>query len=816
MKYLFKKSVWHSLLCSLLILIPLLAGIKGHAQKNLSGSVIEKESGLPLAGAHLQMEKNPLATITDEKGQFSFKGLKTGQCTLKVSYIGFKTLHVPLNFQSDTVLRLVMQGAALLGEEVNIVATRAGETYPTTFSTIDRIDLEKADLARDMPYLLQTTPSTVVTSDAGNGIGYTGIAIRGTDLTRINVTVNGIPLNDPESQGVWFVDLPDIAASAENIQIQRGVGTSTNGAGAFGASVNILTSDLHQDPYAELTLSGGSFKTGKVNLRFGTGLLANRISVDGRLSCITSAGYIDRASTTLKSYYLAGGYYGKNTTLKLINFSGTEKTYQAWEGVPKDSLAVNRTFNPAGLYYDKNGIVCYYPDQTDNYQQDNYQLIFSQKLARGWNLNTAIHYTKGKGYYESYDQGASFSSYGLDDVIIGGDTISYTDLVNRKMMDNDFFGITFSTSYEATEKLRVILGGAWNRYHGRHTGKITWAEYASNSNNESNWYYNTGLKTDFNVYGKVTYQWKKLTFFADLQYRRVNYTMQGILDDQRNLDQQHDFNFFNPKIGLYYTINKKQNLYFSWGMAHREPSRNNYKDSDSLHVPTYERLQDFELGYTFKTSHFTLEANGYYMRYHNQLVLTGEINNVGEAVMVNVPVSYRLGMELAAAFSLLKDKLMLDITATFSRNKIRNFIQYIDTYDDNWNFTGQVSRSLGESDLSFSPSVIAGSTITWKPFTQLSLGFITKYVGRQYIDNTGDNARSLNGYLVNGINIDWSLTPEHLRGITFNLAVNNLFSVKYETNGWVYPYYMNNVYQESNGYFPQALINFLFGITLKI
>ncbi|MEI7983812.1 MAG: TonB-dependent receptor, partial [Bacteroidota bacterium] len=569
--------------------------------------------------------------------------------------------------------------------------------------------------ARDMPFILQGTPSTIVTSDAGNGIGYTGITIRGTDLTRINVTVNGIPLNDAESQGVWFVDLPDFASSAENIQVQRGVGTSTNGAGAFGASVNMLTADLHQDPFGELNIIGGSFGTLKTMVRFGTGLLANKISIDGRLSYIHSDGYIDRAFSDLKSFYLAGGYYGKSTTLKLITFSGFERTYQAWEGVPKDSLSTNRTYNPAGEYIDKNGTIAYYENQTDNYQQDHYQLIYSQALNQHWNLNAALHYTKGKGYYENYEQNASFASYGLENLVIGIDTIKTTDLVNRKIMNNDFFGMTFSSNIAVKDHLKLTVGGAWNRYWGRHFGKIIWARFASASNNEEDWYYNTGLKTDFTIFGKLFYQLKKLNFFVDLQYRHVNYRLDGTVDDLRNLNQDHVFNFFNPKFGISLVLSNNHNLYFSFGTAHREPSRNNYKDADPQNLPTFETLLDYELGYTFKQKNISINTNLYYMNYHDQLVLTGEINDVGEAIMVNVPKSHRAGIELSADMNFFRKKLEWQVNATFSQNKIMDFIQFTDTYDSSGNFSGQVQNSLGETDLSFSPGIIAGSIITWKP-----------------------------------------------------------------------------------------------------
>jgi iron complex outermembrane receptor protein len=791
----------------------------GHSfgQIIVTGKITDKQQGIPLPGTNITLGNSLSATVSDEQGNFTLSPVKPGKLTITVSYVGFKTIRRELLLQHDTVLRFDMEGATVLGDEVNIIATRAQDKYPTAFISISNKELRSANLGQDIPSLIQGSPSTIVTSDAGNGVGYSGISIRGTDLTRINVTINSVPVNDAESQGVWFVDLPDLASSTANLQIQRGVGTSTNGAGAFGASINFMTSDLHQDPYGEMDISGGSYNTFKTTLRFGTGLMTNKFSVDGRLSYIRSDGYIDRASSNLKSYYLSGGYYGKKTTIKLITFSGYERTYQAWEGVPKDSLATNRTYNPAGEYHDKNQNLVYYNNQTDNYQQDNYQLIFSQMLAKNWNFNAVVHYTKGKGYYENYKQSENLPDYGLENVITGTDTITSTDLITRKMMDNDFCGITFSTNYSIPDRLKLTVGGAWNRHYGRHFGKIIWAEYASNGNNDRNWYYNTGLKTDFNIFGKLNYQvLKRLSLFADLQYRHVGYKMEGTLDDLRNIGQSHQFDFFNPKGGLYLAIDKHNDLYFSFGIANREPSRNNFKDADPDKIPSNETLYDYEIGYGFKQSIITAGVNLYYMNYKDQLVLTGEINNVGEAVMVNVPHSYRTGIELSAGIELLRKKLLWNVNATFSRNKIKDFTWHVDTYDADWNPQEQTAVALGETNLSFSPDVIAGSTVTWKPFMPLSLSLNSKYIGRQYIDNTGNKSRSLHDYFLNGLSAEYTIKTNLFREIGFTLAVNNIFNQKYESNAWVYSYYLGNQYNEVNGYFPQALINFLFGISVKI
>ena len=786
------------------------------AQVRLGGTVSDSQDSKQLPGANIILEKSGKNAVSDENGKFLISGIRPGTYTLRVSFIGYATIKQVLILQRDTNIAIRMEQAAILGEEVNVTATRAQAKYPVAYTDITSGQLKSINMGKDMPYLIQNTPSTVVTSDAGTGIGYTGINIRGTDLTRINVTINGIPQNDPESQGVWFVDLPDMASSSDNIQIQRGVGTSTNGAGAFGASINILTTKLNPDPYGELDVSGGSYNTLKSTLRFGTGLLSNHLSFDGRFSYIHSDGYIDRAFSNLGSWYLSGGYYGSKTTFRLILFSGKERTYQAWGGVPKDSLSTNRRFNPMGLYYDQNGQIQYYNNQTDNYVQTHFQAIFSQQLMKGWDLNLAAYYTKGSGYYENYEQNASFSSYGLPDVILGSDTVSSTNLVNRKWLDNDLYGLTFSSNYKPGDRFNLILGGAWSRYSGDSYGKITWAQYASASSNSWNWYDGRGIKTDFDIFGKINYTfWKKLSLFADLQYRYVNYRLSGTIENLRRLDQDHVFNFFNPKLGLSCAFSDHHQAYFSFAVGNREPSRDNYKDADTNRMPSPERLYDWELGYTAKYKWFTVNTNLFYMNYSNQLVLTGEINSVGEAIMVNVPHSYRLGIEISAGIDIIK-QLRFDMAATFSRNKIRDFTQYIDEYDSAWNFKGQQSTYLGKTDLSFSPSMVLSGILTYTPLKNLSVSWNSRYISRQYIDNTSNSGRALNAYFVNGLGAAYAMHPRWMKEIAFSLTVSNIFSSRYESNAWVYTYLQGGAYYESNGYFPQAPVNYLVGISLKI
>ena len=782
----------------------------------IQGNVTQHRDGTPLPGAHIRLQNTFFTAVTDSAGNYSLAGIRKGNYSLTCSFVGFKPITVTCRILRDTIIRFLLEESAILGEEVNIIATRAGEKYPTAYTTLSGIKIEEANLGRDLPYVIQSSPSVIVTSDAGNGIGYTGLTIRGSDLTRINVTINGIPLNDAESQGVWFVDLPDLASSSENIQIQRGVGTSTNGAGAFGATINILTTEMKQDPYGELAASYGSFNSYKATLKFGSGILKSGLAIDGRLSYISSDGYIDRAFSKLKSFYVSGGYYGKKTTLKLVTFSGFERTYQAWEGLPLDSLSANRTYNPAGEYIDSTGQIRYYSDQTDNYQQDHYQLIFSQKLGSRWNINAALFLTNGKGYYESYKSDETFAEYGLDDVIIAGDTILSTNLVNRKWLDNSYYGLTFSTGYTLPDRLKLIIGGGITQYYGTHYGHVIWAQYASNGDNQRNWYENTGLKNDINIFAKATWQvMTKLTLFADLQYRYVDYGMRGELDDLRSINQFHTFHFFNPKTGIFFDFTKHLSGYLSFGVGNREPSRNNYKDADPNRIPTAERLYDYELGTTYKRSLWMVGINLYYMDYRDQLVLTGEINNVGEAIMVNVPHSYRTGIEVSAGVNLWK-KVQWDVTGTFSLNKIRNFTEYVDDYDSTWNFTGQKATFLGTTNLSFSPNLILGSILTYKPLKGVTASLHSRYIGKQYIDNTASEERSLHPYFVNNLVIGYQFRLKPFSEIGISLMINNLFSQRYETNAWIYRYNHDGRQYEVNGYFPQALINYMVGITLKI
>ena len=698
-------------------------------------------------------------------------------------------------------------------KEVNVNALRAGEKTPVAFTNLDKNEIEKRNLGQDLPYIISITPSVVTTSDAGAGIGYTSFRIRGSDPTRINVTINGIPLNDSESQGVWWVNMPDFSSSVENIQIQRGVGTSTNGASAFGASVNLQTNQLNKKPYLLTNNTVGSFNTLKNNIEFGTGLINNQIAFDGRLSKINSDGYIDRATADLKSMYLQGTYLNSKTLLKALLFTGHERTYQAWNGVPLNYLDTNRTFNSYT-----------YENEVDDYKQSHYQLHYKRQISNTTNLNIAAHYTYGEGYYEQEKLEEEFADYGLANIIISNDTISSTDLIRRKWLKNDFGGITYSLKHQL-KSIDLILGGASNKYSGQHYGNIIWAEYTSNAGFNHQYYWNKGEKSDHNFYVKANYKYNhKTNFYVDLQRRSVNYVFEGLEENGNPALQEVALYFFNPKFGLFYDLNKTQSIYASFAVANKEPNRNDYIESSPVSRPKHETLYDTEIGYKIKGEKLNLGVNLYQMDYKNQLVLTGQINDVGAYTRTNIDQSYRKGLEIIASYK-LNDKISWAGNVTLSENKIISYTAYIDNWD-NW---GQETVDYKNTDLSFSPNIIWSSVLNYNITKNTSLDLISKYVGEQFIDNTSSRNRMLNDYLVNHLRISYEWKNKIFKVAKFNLQINNLLNNKYLSNAWVYHFISNewdpresdpyiNLDGEGgynmSGYFPQATRNYLLGFTL--
>ena len=700
-------------------------------------------------------------------------------------------------------------------KEVNVNALRAGEKTPVAFTNISEAEIEKGNLGQDLPYLISLTPSVVTTSDAGAGVGYTGFRIRGTDPTRINVTINGIPLNDSESQGVWWVNMPDFSSSIENIQIQRGVGTSTNGGSAFGASVNLKTDGLNKKAYAITNNSVGSFATLKNNIEFGTGLLNGKFAFDGRLSKISSDGYIDRATSDLKSLYLQGTYFGKKSVLKGIIFTGHELTYQAWNGVPLNYLDTNRTYNSYT-----------YENEVDNYKQTHYQLHYSQQLNDVTNFNIAGHYTHGEGYYEQEKLNQSLNAYGLQDIIIiGSDTITKTNLVRRKWLNNDFGGLTYSLNHKIGN-LDLTLGGASNRYSGQHYGNVIWAQYASDASFNHQYYWNKAEKFDNNFYAKADYKYSEATqLYIDLQGRSIDYIFEGLDPEGNAAEQEVNLEFFNPKFGLHHTLNESQVLYASFGVANKEPNRSDYTESSPESRPTHETLYDTEIGYKQVGNKMTFGANFYFMKYENQLVMTGKMNDVGGRTHVNVTESFRKGIELEGIYK-LTTKLTWAANMTLSENKIVTpFIEDV----DNWDTWGVDQVTHENTNLAFSPNIIWTSQLNYQFDKNTSIDLISKYVGEQFIDNTSSEDRMLNDYLVNHLRLTYDWESKIFKTAKVSLQINNLFNNEYISNAWIYRFISDNwdpresdhyVNADSEkgynmaGYFPQATRNYLLGLTL--
>ena len=709
----------------------------------VQGTVTESNSKNPVTGASISLAGRQ--TLTDEKGQFSFNRLADGKYELTINSLGFRLYSQQVTVSNQSVLlTIALVPTALYLQPLEIRSVRASDKAPFAKTNLNKEQIAKNNLGQDIPFLLDQTPSVVVNSDAGNGVGYTGIRIRGSDATRVNVTVNGIPYNDAESMGTYFVDLPDFASSVNSIQVQRGVGTSSNGAGAFGGTINLATNEYNEKAYAESNNSFGSFNTWKNTLKAGTGLIGNHFTFDARLSRINSDGYIQRAESDLQSFYLSIAYLSKKSSLRLNIFSGKEKTYQAWYGVPDYLLATDRTNNPAGT--EKTGTP--YDNQTDNYTQTHYQLFFNHSFNTKWSFNTAAFLTRGKGYYEEYKAAQSYSKYGLPNVVVGSTTVTKTDLVRQRWLDNYFYGQILSLQYKEG-KDELTFGGGWTKYDGKHYGTIPWMQIGTVSK-DYHYYDYPATKTDLNFYTKWQRQLNNhWTSFADLQYRHVNHDMNGF-EGTPALHINRSFNFINPKAGITYTHNGWQ-TFFSYALAHKEPNRDDFQSGIATQ-PKAETMHDIELGTEKKTSNYHFAANIYYMYYLNQLVLTGQINDVGSYTRVNVPHSYRLGIELQAG-AVLNTWLNVSGNLTVSRNKVASYTEYIDNYDNG----GQNAVLHKKTDISFSPAVIGGATINILPKKNVELSFVSKYVGKEYMDNSQNESRKLNAFFVENIRTGWTI-----------------------------------------------------------
>lgn len=783
------------------LLMMLAVAMTSLAQHPLRGKVIEKDSRQPIANATIALPGN-LYTVSDENGDFQFRNLKEGSYAMTVSSVGFKTVHQTVQIPTPLPVSIVLERIELMLQPIEIKGVRAGERTPFTKSNLSKREIEKVNMGQDLPFVLNQLPSVIVSSDAGNGVGYTGIRIRGTDATRINVTLNGIPYNDAESQGSFFVDLPDFVSSVGSIQVQRGVGTSSNGAGAFGATINMTTNEFIEKPYAESNNSYGSFNTWKNTLKAGTGLIDGHFTVDARLSSLKSDGYIDRAGSDLKSFYVSSAYFSGKASVRLNVFSGKEKTYQAWNGVPESLLKTNRTYNSAGT--EKPGEP--YENETDNFQQDHYQLFYNQDVNSRFSFNIATFLSRGKGYYEQYKASRKLSDLGLPDITIGDSVINRTDLVRQLWLDNYYYGGIFSLQYK-NKGAQWITGGGWNRYDGSHYGKIIWAQ--ASIPKDYTWYDLNAFKTDLNIYTKLQ---QKITqyidAFGDIQYRTVRYQLNGFRDNP-DLFVNNTYHFLNPKAGISYTRGSWSG-YLSYALANKEPNRDDF-EAGSAQQPRHETLHDLELGIEQKTHIFNWGATFYYMKYHNQLVLTGKINDVGAYVRTNIPDSYRMGVELQAGWQPAR-WLNASGNISFSRNKVKDFTAWYDDYDNG----SQKTETYKESDISFSPSVTGGAVISFMPLKSWELSLLSKYVGKQYLDNTGNEARKLNAFYVQDFRSIYTLNKWVFSEINLVLQVNNLFNKKYEPNGSTYSYVSGGALVNENYYFPMAGRNFMVGVNVKL
>jgi len=774
------------------IFLFLFASILVNAQTfTLKGKVVD-ENQEPLPGATILVKEINKGTSSDFDGNFSFE-LQKGKYQIEVSYIGFKTGYFDQVITKNENIVLELFSTENVLEEVLVSAVRVKADVPVTFSNLSKKEIAKRNLGQDIPVLLNYMPSVISSSDAGAGVGYTYMSVRGSNGERINVTVNGIPYNDAESHGTFWVNLGDFASSTENLQLQRGVGTSTNGSGAFGASLNILTDAVSEKAFGEISNSFGSFDTRKHTVKFSTGKINDHIEIAGRLSNIHSDGYVDRASSDFKTYYLQGSYTDENTLIKAVTFGGKERTYQAWYGLTADELAADRRQNPYT-----------YDNEVDDYTQNHYQLHWNEKLNDNWSTNLGLNYTKGSGFFEQYKEDRDAADYG--NLIVDG-----TDVIVRRWLDNDFYVVNFNTNYK-TEKLNLISGISYSNYTGDHFGEVIWGEdLAANTNIRDRYYFSDAKKTDFSIFTKATFEISdKLAGYADLQGRFVNYQTKGLTSDRDAIDVDASFSFFNPKVGLTYKIDESNNLYTSFAVANREPNRNDFEGG----VTTHETLNDLELGWRLKSETVKLNTNIYYMNYKNQLILTGALDDVGAPIRATSGNSYRLGLEIDADIK-LSDEFSIKPNAAFSSNKNKDFVANVD---------GRL-QNLGNTNLSFSPDVVIGNMFIYNPLENLQISFLSKYVGKQFMSNLSSKVSKndvLEDFFTSDLNVVYELnTNKIFKSIVFSALINNIFNTEYVDRGYYGTY--DDTWSVANqtttldyaGYYPQATRNFLVGVTMK-
>ena len=761
------------------------------AQERLLSGKIVNQSNEPLSGASIIVKGLNKGVATDVEGNFKLR-LTEGAYTLQISFIGYQSKEQEINLITDDSILIILSSNEFILDEVLVSAVRANSNTPVTFTNFDKKEIAKRNLGQDIPILLNYLPSVISSSDAGAGVGYTYLNVRGSNSERINVTINGIPYNDAESHGTFWVNLGDFASSTENLQLQRGVGTSTNGSGAFGASLNILTDAMADEAGGETSNSFGSFNTRKHTVKFTTGRINENFELSGRLSNISSEGYVDRAFADLKSYFLQAAYSDSNRLIKAITFGGNERTYQSWYGLDPQQLAENRRQNPYT-----------YENEVDDYAQNHYQLHWNEIIDHHWSTNLSLNYTKGSGFFEQYKTEENASDF--NNLIIDG-----SDLIVRRWLDNDFYVANFNANY-SKEDLNIISGVSYSNYKGNHFGEVIWGSHlATNTSIRDRYYFSDALKKDLSFFSKTTFTISnKLSGYLDLQGRFVSYQTSGLTSDRAPIDVDSNFNFFNPKAGFIYRITENSDLYFSFARAHREPNRNDFENG----VSTAERLDDFELGWRYRSEQFKLNANGYYMNYTDQLVLTGAIDDVGAPIRATSGKSYRLGFELDADYK-ISNSFSLQPNAAFSANRNHDFKAFV---------FGEL-KNLGDTPLSFSPGIIVGNRFTYTPDEHFQLALLSKYVGEQYMSNLGSEVSSLDvldGYFTSDLNLVYQTEPNSIfKSIIFTVLFNNIFNAEYVDRGYYYTYDYSGgngktVTADGAGYYPQATANFLAGVTFK-
>lgn len=738
----------------------------------------------------------------------------------KVSFFtGLLLLGLSLNAHNEQPIDTIQQVKL---DEIVVSATRAGKSTPVAYSNVLQSQIKKENGARNVPVILQTIPSLVSFTEDGLGIGNTSLRIRGTDATRINVTLNGMPLNNPESQEVYWVNLPDISSSLQSIQVQRGIGTSTNGAAAFGASISMKTAGQRSEAYGEASTAIGSYNTFSSSIAAGTGILDNGLSVDARYSKNTGDGYIRNGKINHDNLLVSLSHNTDKQILKLSYIRGEQVTGITWVGISPDEMEkYGRKYNPAGKYKDDAGNTHYYDNETDNYLSNILQLMLTRELSDNWFLNSSLSYNNGYGYYENYRAKNEFSSFGLKPQTINGVEYSRTDFIRRKMMSNNFYVANLSFNYKK-DATNLTFGGMYSLFDGDHFGRLPWIKHNENIQENYEWYRNNGTKGEFSVFTKLEYQLNdKLSLFGDVQYRHIYYNMSGMDDDLMDLTSKFKYNFFNPKAGIFYNIDNNNSLYASVAFSKREPLRSDLKDGikgEATNAIKPEGMIDYEVGYKYNADNgITLGANIYYMDYNNQMVQTGKLNETGYKLMENVKHSYRTGIEIEASFPIIQNKLRLDANATLSQNKIKDYTAYYDVIDnlDNYKRVGQESDHIGKTNISYSPDVVGMASISYQPTKDLSFNLLGKYVGKQYLDNTSNDEKSIPSYFTSNLSAGYTFAKTEIGTISLQLFANNIFNSKYIANGWASTEIFN---KEGTynwiGYYPQATRNYMVKVTV--